>query len=153
MINNPFSIQVSVTDTAVKANVGAMSERVHRNMLRAVTKEALMLEQHVKRDKLLGQVLKRQTGALGQSIHNEVIDEPAEITGRVYSAGVKYAGLHEFGGTFERLVTKAWGRLVKNPHQVKFTYPDRSYLRSALKDNRERIIDALKQAQSEGTKI
>lgn len=158
-------ITVTVTDAAVRAKLGSMSSRVHSSILREVTRLTLRLERHIKQDKLLGQVLNRKTGALGRSIHSAVTDEPARITGRAYSSGdVKYAAIHEYGGRTKAHLIQAtrakalmmsdhYGELaffksVSHPGSV---MPERSFMRSALRDMQDDIIAGLKRAQAEGT--
>ena len=65
----------------------------------AVYTLAEMLRSHVIQDKLLGQVLKRRSGRLGQSIQQRVDSRSNSITGTVYPSGdVPYAAIPEYGG-------------------------------------------------------
>ncbi|MGH7192240.1 MAG: phage virion morphogenesis protein, partial [Candidatus Saccharimonadales bacterium] len=59
---------------------------------------------------------------------------------------VEYAGIHEYGKTFSRMVSEAYGRPMKNPHAVTFHYPERSFLRSSLHDLESSIREALRKA-------
>ena len=118
---------------------------------------ALKLEKKVKTEKLNGQVLNRRTGALARSIHNKVEKTQAGVVGRVFSSGdVKYAGIHEYGGTIKhpggtRYFIKGNGmaQFVSNknafamlmpktaPHDIKM--PMRSFLRSSLREMSKEI--------------
>jgi phage gpG-like protein len=111
------------------------------------------------RDKLSGQVLKRRTGTLARSVQQsprtfmvgtDVVGTVgvANITGPGGRAPVKYAAVHEFGfkGTENvrehmRTVKQAFGRPLATPvqspvkaHSRKVDIPERSFLRSALRD-------------------
>lgn len=108
---------------------------------------ALMLEKYVKTSKLNGQVLNRITGALSRSINNKVDRVSGGVIAKVFSAGdVKYAGIHEYGGTTAPHVI-----YPKKAHALAFMMggkmsffakvnhpgskiPERSYLRSSLRD-------------------
>jgi phage gpG-like protein len=153
-----LSIQI-VGNEAVQRRFADMPAAVRKALKAKITILTLKLEAHVKNDKLSGQVLKVQTGALRRSITSEVIDTGNNITGKVYSSGdVKYAAIHEFGGktaAHEILPDKAkalhfimggkeiFAKRVNHPGSV---IPMRSYLRSALADMREEIAQELEQA-------
>lgn len=117
----------------------------------------------VKEGKLSGQVLnvgKKKGGRLRRSI------SPAfENNGQtgIVGSNVSYAKVHEYGGAITipehmRMMTKAWGKLVKSPRQITVkshiaNYPERSFLRSALKDLEPEIQPAIKQAIREAIKL
>jgi len=153
-----LSIEI-VGDEALQKRFANMPTEVRKALKNKITALTLKLEAHVKNDKLSGQVLKVQSGALRRSITSEVVDNGVNITGRVYSAGdVKYAAIHEFGGktaAHEILPTKAkalhfmmggkdvFAKRVNHPGSV---IPMRSYLRSALADMRVEIATQMEQA-------
>ncbi len=90
---------ISIDDRAVQAKLDAMPAKVRGRLEQAVYTLAEKLRSHIIQDKLLGQVLNRRSGRLGQSIQQKVESSGTSITGKVYSAGdVKYAAIHEFGG-------------------------------------------------------
>lgn len=116
-----------------------------RDML-AVEMEGIVikLREHVVGDKLSGQVLHQITGNLARSIKEEgpLIDGDT-VKGIVYSDGsVKYAGVHEYGLTVERVSS------LGNTFSV--TYPERSFLRSSLGDQHDDIVIRLKRAAMRG---
>src|ERR1700734_3828617 len=93
-----FTVQVDTR--SVTAKLDAMPAQVHAKLRQAVYTLAEKLRSHVIQDKLLGQVLNRRSGRLGGSIQQKVDSTASSVTGTVYSAGdVKYAAIHEFGGT------------------------------------------------------
>ena len=155
-----------VGDRELVAKLNAMPEKIRASLVREVTKQALLLERHVKTQKLMGQVLQKRTGRLMQSIQGRVSQATATaVMGRVYSAGdVKYAGIHEYGGAtpphlIEARKAKAlafgiggktvFARSVNHPGSK---MPERSFLRSSLTDRAPEIKEALTRAVKEGLK-
>jgi phage gpG-like protein len=145
----------------LQAKFASMPDKLHRKLLAAVTGLSLQLEAHVKRDKLAGRVLDHITGRLQGSIHSDVEDEPERITGRVYSAGCNYAAIHEYGfqGTEnvkEHIRTHLFGREVAPftvpAHTRSMNMPERSFLRSALADFKDKITQDLSRAANEAFK-
>lgn len=118
---------------------------------------ALMLEKYIKTSKLNGQVLNRISGALARSINNKVDKMSGGVVAKIFSAGdVKYAGIHEYGG-----VTPAHVILPKKAQALAFMMggkmgffakvnhpgskmPERSYLRSSLRDKSVEISTGYK---------
>lgn len=157
-----------VGDRELRARLSAMPGEVQRALTRTVTKLAFMLEAKVK-DKLSGVVLNVVTGALRASIANEVDSSSTKVEGHVFSSGdVKYAAIHEFGGTIRNpggqpyiitkdgavFISKASAALMKTPPPVTkpfdVTMPERSFLRSSLSDMKSQIIDDMTEAVREG---
>lgn len=99
-----------------------------------------------------GGALNVKTGRLRRSVHDAVIAQPNEVIG-VVSTNVKYARAHEYGFSGAvtvrehlRMAKTAFGRAIKNPRQVivkthsrKVEIPERSFLRSALKELKDEI--------------
>lgn len=146
-----------VGDRQLVAKLEAMSDRVRQELLKAVSEQALLLEKHVKDDKLEGQVLKHKTGKLWQSIQSEVDDGADSVYGRVFSAGdIKYAALHEYGEDVRahtRLLTQVFGRPLKFPVYAtvkEFKMPERSFMRTALADREGEIVASLTAAVDRG---
>jgi len=128
----------------------------------SVGRLAIKLTRKIKEEKLTGQVLKNQTGTLRRSI-NQRIDKAG--TGIVASIGTNksYAAAHEYGFTgtvtvkeHMREIKQAFGRPI-NPvnvrvrtHTMMMHLPERSFLRSALREMDQEIktglSDALKKA-------
>lgn len=165
-------LTIKVDDRAVQAWLTAMPEKVRQRLEQAVYTLAEKLRSHIIQDKLLGQVLNRRNGGLGQSIQQKVDSTSTSVVGTVYSAGdVKYAAIHEFGGVINHpggtafyvsqllggrafWVSNASALADKLPrtaaHQI--TMPERSYMRSSLADMKDDIIQKMTLAVNEGTK-
>lgn len=151
-------IGVTVTGAEeVKVKFAAMPANVHNALLKAVGLLSLDLERHVKQDKLEGQVLRHITGRLQGSIHSQQppADNGTTIIGRVYSANCNYAAIHEYGFQGSETVkahirTHLFGRDVAPFMVPSFTrtvnMPERSFLRSSLKDFSEKITTTLEAA-------
>ncbi|MCV9985193.1 hypothetical protein [Burkholderia pseudomallei] len=100
---------------------------------------------------------------LADSINHAVVANGASITG-IVSTAVKYAPPHEYGfqGVVTvkehlRQVTQAFGHPLKDPvtatvreHSMTMNLPERSFLRSALADQREDIVRGIREAAAEG---
>jgi phage gpG-like protein len=151
-----------VGDNELIAKMTAMPSRVHDALLRKVSSLSLELEGLVKR-KLSGDVLRVQTGALRRSIFSRVQDLGSSVFGSVASSGdVKYAAIHEYGGTInipEIVPVKAKALhflsagadvFAKRTRAHTVTMPERSFMRSSLKDMQQQIADGLKSAVREG---
>lgn len=157
---------VSLDDSRLRARLDAMPSAVRAALETKVRVLALKLQGHVVRDKLHGQVLNQRSGKLARSIQQEApIAEGDGVYGRVFSSGdVKYAKIHEFGGTTpahdivpkkaEALAFMAGGKQVfaKVVHHPGSKMPERSFLRSSLADMAEEITQGLKSAVVEGLK-
>src|SRR6185295_15548738 len=130
-----------VEDKGIVGKLDGMSRQLHDALLRKVTELTHVIEGKVKADKLSGQVLTPRTGALRQSIQTSVEDQGETIVGSVFSSGVKYAAIHEYGGKIpahEIVPSKAnalaffWQgqqRFFKRVQIPEITMPERSYLR------------------------
>lgn len=112
--------------------------------------------------KLSDDVLNVRTGRLRRSINTRFSSPAAGKTEGAVGTNIPYAKQHEFGETVNvkahlRLVKQAWGRQLKTPvwsnvsaHSV--TYPERSFLRSALAEMRGEIQKDLRQTAKEVAK-
>lgn len=170
----PISITI-VGAREVAAKFAAMPAKLHQELLKTISQLSLDLQADVVQDKLHGKVLNHITGRLAGSIHS---DQPPKqtadsIIGRVYSAGCNYAAIHEFGGTIKHPggTSYTWGegdndfniRFISNAdaaiskHVLGVTkahdinMPERSFLRSSLKDFEPRIISDIQAAVARGT--
>lgn len=161
-----------VGDSALHARLNSTSSRVRQRLKTEITRLALKLESHVKSNKLSGQVLHVVTGALRSGIFNEVLEEGEAIFGKVVAPrDVPYAAIHEFGGTIHHpaRVHTTYHQIKGGELQYRFSrmskahiaidhqgtayqinMPERSYLRSSLRDLRHEIIDGMTNAVKEG---
>lgn len=166
-----MNIIVSVKADALIANMTNAPGLVRRALFRTVTSLAISVQRSVKEDKLTGQVLHNRTGTLRRSINREVTEQ-ADGVFAVIGTNVEYAGVHEYGfnGSVqvaahtrrqrERLTYAEQyhrsGKVMKGKltglesmvqaHTRKVNLPERSFLRSTLKEFEPRIRAELQEA-------
>jgi phage gpG-like protein len=147
-------------ESKVIGSLNAFPEVLEGGLRNGITRACLRLQRHVKEDKLTGQVLNVRTGRLRRSITQRVEDEGGNVVGYV-GTKVKYARAHEFGFTGNVTVrehlrrTKSGTEATVKAHSRNMHLPERSFLRSALKDLqpvirqdiRGGIVDAVKRAK------
>jgi phage gpG-like protein len=156
-----FEIQVT-GDKELIARLGEMPGNVRKALLRKVNALALTLLNQVQ-GKLRGPVLNYVTGRLFRSIQEEVTSSGSSVIGRAFSSGdVKYAAIHEYGGTInipEIVPTKAQALhfviggkdvFAKRVAAHDVVMPERSYMRSTLDQMRAAIVQGLRDAVAEG---
>lgn len=137
------------------AKLGRLSRQGREAVRSSVQRLTLRLLAKVKSDKLTGQVLNVRTGRLRRSINQRVKTEPKGVYGLV-GTNVEYARRHEYGGRVNvkahtRMMRVAWGKKVRNPRKIQVrahtvTYPERSFLRSALREMEPNIREELRKA-------
>jgi phage gpG-like protein len=133
---------VEFDDTNLRIRLAAMGPRVRAALLRAVTESAIDVQGKVQA-KLAGVVLNERTHRLHDSIHYQITDDSDGVTATV-GTDVVYARIHEYGGTVtvrEHLMhmTQMFGHPLETPRDVLVrehtaTYPERSFLRSTLRE-------------------
>lgn len=132
--------------------------RYMKDLITRVRRQGLGLARYVKAGKLSGQVLKTKTGTLRRKVNFQMEVTDTMVIGSV-GVGMeeaKYARIHEYGGTVTikehlRRIKQAFGRPLKDPKTITVKahsahFPERSYLRSALKDMETEIKTDLTQA-------
>lgn len=152
-------------DSEIMARLDHAPATIRRELTKEVTALVLLLEGHIKRDKLSGQVLHVRSGDLRRSVHAvlPVAQTSAGVVGRVAQSGdVKYGGIHEFGGRTPAHIIEAskakalhfmmggkeiFAKRVNHPGSQ---MPERSYMRSSLADLRDDIVDRLQAAVKRG---
>lgn len=152
-----------VGDRQLLARLDSMPDSVRRVLTAKIMALALMLQGHIQKNKLSGQVLHVRTGALRRSIHVKVDQRATGVWGRVLSSGdVKYAGIHEFGGrtkahVIEPRKVKALAFMVggsqvfaKRVNHPGSQMPMRSFMRTGLGDKAAQISTEMKAAVIEG---
>lgn len=154
-----------IGDAEVAKRLHAVPERVRGALRDTVGRLVLKLQRRVMQDKLSGQVLKVRTGTLRRSIDQRVEVTDGGVVGLV-STNVKYGRALEYGSTQPvtvkqhlRTVKQAWGRPLAAPvtatvkaHQRMQRVPERSFLRSALRDMQPEVIAALDKAVADGAR-
>lgn len=127
-------------------------DKVQAAIVQSVGRSALRLQREVMDNRLSGQVLNVRTGNLCRSIHQQVTSSGGAVIGEV-NTNVRYGKAHEYGfaGTVNvkaslRQVRQAFGRPLKSPryvqvraHSRNVRLPERSFLRSALRDMKPEI--------------
>jgi phage gpG-like protein len=141
---------------ALDARLAALPDGMQALLESKARALAEKLAAKVRDEKLSGEVLQTQSGALKASIIADVSTEGGALTATVGSVGdVKYAAIQEYGGrtsAHEILPDKAsvlafllggaqhFARRVEHPGS---TLPARGYLSSALDDMRDEIVAEL----------
>lgn len=159
-------LTVTVDDKKVIQQLEAMPAKLRDTLYKTVYTLALKLQKHIVANKLQGQVLNHRSGNLQRSIQNEVTQDNRGVIGRVFSSGdVKYAAIHEFGGRIPARIIEP-----KNAEALRFmmngkavfakrvnwpgaNMPERSFMRSALRDMRPEIVGSIEKAVKGATKI
>jgi len=145
-----------VGDREVIARFEAMPANARSNIARTVAKLGFETEALTKR-KLSGQVLNVGTGLLRSSINTKTTADSNSATATI-GTNVKYAGIHEFGGTIHvpeirpksarALMLPIGGQVIfrmsARAHDVHM--PERSFLRSALNEMRPKIQSEIAEA-------
>lgn len=148
MANN--TLTVTIVDNATPKLKG-IPEQVRAALRAVIVRDGKALADLV-RQKLSGSVLHVRTGQLLDSINNEMHETTTEIYGTVYSSGVAYAGIQEYGGQtrpheirpinaralhFFMGDAEVFAKSVQHPGS---NIPARSYLVSSLNDLRDTIV-------------
>jgi phage gpG-like protein len=144
-------------DEEMVARLTSMNGRVHAAVLKAVKKLVVLVRNQVITHHLHGPrpgKLDVVTGRLQNSITTNVQDLANSVMG-IVGTNVSYARLHEYGGTITRTTVREIvlrtekGEAVESifeesTHEAK--YPERSFLRSSLKEMGTTIQFELEQA-------
>lgn len=138
-----------------------MSDRIRAELEKAMLRSMINLSGHVKQNKLSGQVLNVRTGTLRRSVTHKVTGSKSGVVG-IVGTNVKYAAIHEFGGRTaahdifpkraKALHFKIGGKDVfaKRVRHRGSTMPERSFLRSGLRDKADSIMADLRAAVARG---
>jgi phage gpG-like protein len=139
------------------AALAEMPERVRAALSEKANALAAELEAKIQQ-KLSGAVLNARTGALARSIIATIEEGTANISVRIATSGdVKYAAIHEFGGTIpphqivpdkaKALAFAIGGKqtFAARVNLPAVTMPERSYMRSSLAE----MADAIRRELSE----
>lgn len=142
-------IALEVTgDRELRFRFESMGERIRAALKQSMLRAMFGLQAHVQGEKLSGQVLNVRTGRLRASITSRVTETPTAVTG-IVGTNVEYAGVHEFGfsgsqnvAAFTRRTPS--GRLANvRAFTRQVSLPERSFLRSSLRDQASEIRDEL----------
>lgn len=145
-----MEIEVTGIDL-ISAKIERMSDDIKIKLRVTMTDVVNLLQNKIVDDKLNGGALNRRTGNLYRSIKSEIIESENSITGRVFTTGIPYAPIHEYGGTIKtRLGTGA--KPPRRLGKAEVIMPQRSYMRSSLQELRDSIIEQLSIAVGEVVK-
>ena len=145
-------LQAELLDS-FSAVLAAMPERIRAALSAKANALAAALQAKIAQ-KLAGGVLNMKSGALAGSIGVTIDDASAEVSVRIAtSADIKYAAIHEFGGTIppHEIVpdkAKALAFLVGGKQAFAarvqipaVTMPERSYMRASLGEMADDVRD------------
>lgn len=120
----------------------------------------IAMQSQIKGSKLSGQVLHRRTGALSRSIHGDIEQTPQSLTANIYAGReAPYAKVHEYGLTVHvppSFRTMLFGKVARFPFFVPahdIEYPERSFLRTTLREWRDRIVEAVRRTIREAARL
>lgn len=151
----------SIRAEALLAYLQGASAALSAEMRRVLTKLSIEVQASVKGNKLTGQVLHVRTGTLRRSINRVVTEDETGFYAQV-GTNVKYAAIHEYGFTgvvqvrqhsrrmFEKSAKKgkrtSIGESIVRAHARRVHMPERSFLRSTVREMFPRIQQELKAA-------
>lgn len=139
-------------DDKVIANLKNMGPAAVKAGTASIKRSTMKVLRRAK-EKTSGEVLKNRTGTLRRAL-NQRMEQGSGVVVGIVGIKLRYAAAHEFGfhGTVTvkqhtRMMRMAWGRPVADPHPIvvgahsmKMNLPERSYLRSSLKELKTEII-------------
>ena len=154
------SILISVRAEELLARLTAAPDKLRANLERVI--QRLSIEgQTIVKQKLGGPVLHNRTGTLRRSINRVVTSNESGVVATI-GTNVKYAAVHEYG--FDGVVTvsayvrkaavnaKTSGPISVKTHTRHMKMPERSFLRSTIKDMAPKIRADIKAAALEALK-
>ncbi len=154
-------LEVGLRD-GYSAALAQMPERVRAALSAKANALAADLQAKIQQ-KLAGTVLNAKSGALARSIIATIEESSVNVSVRIAASGdVKYAAIHEFGGTIPpheivpnkaRALAFAIGGKQVFAARVQIptvTMPERSYMRSSLAEMADPIKEGLREAVREG---
>lgn len=152
-----------IGDKEVARRFRSIPDGVRSKVTDSIGRLTLRLQRKVVQEKLSGQVLKVRTSTLRRSIDQRIVTDTTAISG-IVSTNLKYGKAHEegFHGTVTvkehlRLVKQAFGKPLKYPvwatvksHSVKMNIPEKSFLRTSLREMQPEIVADINRAAAEG---
>jgi phage gpG-like protein len=154
-------IEFTVDQSGARARIGRFTPQLLVTLQTHVLRFAIMLQGYVKAEKLSGDPLNRRTGNLSRSINFA----PVKVDGNeVYSSvgtNLSYGKVHELGLTIPAHTIQAvraqalafsWKgklRFFKSVQIPDVKMPQRSFLRSSLRENSPQFVQEVDQAVKE----
>lgn len=157
-----MKLVIAIRSQALTAMLMGFSARLLQNLNRTLNRLSLEIQSWVKGQKLSGQVLHVRTGTLRRSI-NRRVEMRSDGVWAIIGTNVEYGAVHEYGykgpqtiKAHLRMMRVAFGRPVKDPRQImvgqhtrQVNLPERSFLRSSLRDFEQRAQAAIQRAAAE----
>ncbi|SEJ55983.1 hypothetical protein [Frateuria terrea] len=158
-------IGVQITgDTALVTKLEETTGKIKAAAKTSLDMWATELAGYIKMSKLSGDPLHRRSGKLSSSVYPDKRETADTISGGARAGlDVPYPKAHEYGmqrnvvvSAFHRMQTMAWGKPMANPREVLVNQhssyvnlPERSYMRSALREQAPEGIAELRAAVKE----
>ena len=99
-------LDIRVGDRAIMARLSYMPDKLRAAFLRKTYALAEKLKSKVQQN-LTNRLLNIRTGKLVRSIFEQVTNSANEVSGRVFSSGLPYAAIQEFGGQTKAHIIEA----------------------------------------------
>lgn len=141
-----MELTVEIRAEALLARLKGTHDRLQADLRRAVERLSITVQSDVKENKLTGQVLHVRSGTLRRSI-NRKVDEDARGIMATVGTNVIYGRVHEYGfqGQVNVREHTRMGHTV-SAHTRQVDLPERSFLRSTLREREDEIKDTLRAA-------
>ncbi|HLI84787.1 MAG TPA: hypothetical protein VKV17_12770 [Bryobacteraceae bacterium] len=134
--------------------LAGLPDKIDASVLKAMFRAVIELQSYIRANKLHGDPLHQRSGNLSR----ETLTQPDPyrsgntIIGTVGTSRAAYYGkVHEDGGTYDipehYSMSRKGRKFIVRPHQA--TFPQRSYLRSALAENVGHITEVVRGAVQE----
>lgn len=143
-----MNITVDIRAEQFLASLAQRSRELDAAMVRVITRLSIEVQSAVKTEKLSGQALSVRTGTLRRSINRVVVQQGNSVYAQV-GTNVVYAAAHEYG--FQGVVNvreyarRSDGAKVR-AHTRQMNTPERSFLRSTLRERASQIRAEVKDA-------
>lgn len=99
-------LDIEIDDRVITARLSVMPARLHAVLLKKTYEFDEKLKSAVQQN-LTNRLLNIRTGKLVRSIFGQVLDSVNSIIGRVFSSGLPYAKIQEFGGQTKAHIIEA----------------------------------------------
>lgn len=150
-------MDIQVDDRVIQARLRVMPDKLRAALLKKTYDLAETLKSKVQQN-LTNKILRIRTGKLVRSIFEQVTNSTNEVAGRVFSSGLAYAAIQEFGGETKAHVIEAqngkalafnWkGKEVffKRVNHPGSKIPAHHYMGQAFSDMKDEIKSGYEQA-------
>lgn len=146
-----MNITVDIRGEQFLAALAQKTAALDAAMVRVITRLSIEIQSAVKTEKLSGQALHVRTGTLRRSINRLVVQQGNSVYGQV-GTNVAYAAAHEYGfsGVVNvREFTRGKTGASVRAHTRQMNLPERSFLRSTLREHASQIREQVRAAAVE----